>query len=219
LKLARARSKRVRRRPLRNLRLRRNAQMVFIKLTDLNQPLEIIKFEDADLENATGLFGPFPARARAKQVLTRLAAENGLCWKAIGAQSIEGPCFARQIKRCHGYCVGAETMAAHNVQLVEAPAEFAFPAWPFGGPIAIRETHPDHGWQRAHVFHRWRYLGSAKTEEEIYELAEICSEVEFDADIFRLIVKRLAQGGEGIVRFGDTKHRDAWRPSLARGRE
>ncbi|MBL0123827.1 MAG: GIY-YIG nuclease family protein [Betaproteobacteria bacterium] len=195
--------------PLRNLRLRRNAQMVFIKLTDLGAPLEIIKLEDADLENATGLFGPFPAKPRAKEMLTRLAAENGLCWIAIGTQSIDGPCFARQIKRCHGFCVGVETMAAHNARLATALAEFAFPAWPFDGPIAVRETHPDHGWQRAHVFHRWRYYGSAKTEAEMHELAEIRSEVEFDADIFRLIVKRLAQGGEGIVRLksatrGDT---------------
>jgi len=54
------------------------------------------------------------------------------------------------------------------------------------------------------VFHRWRYLGTAKTEGEIYELAESRSEVEFDADIFRLIVKRLAQGGEGILQLGKT---------------
>jgi DNA polymerase-3 subunit epsilon len=147
--------------PLRNLRLRRNAQMVFIKLTDLGAPVEIIRLDDADLECATGLFGPFPAKPRAKEMLTRLAAENGLCWKAIGAEAgklaIEGPCFARQIKRCHGYCVGAETLVQHNARLVDALAEFAFPAWPFAGPIAIRETHPDHGWQRAHVFHCWRY--------------------------------------------------------------
>ncbi len=166
-------------RPLRNLRLRRNAQMVFVKLTDLGAPLEIVKLEDADPENTAGLFGPFPAKPRAKEML------------------------ARQIKRCHGYCVGAETMAAHNARLAKALAECAFPAWPFDGPIAIRETHPDHGWQRAHVFHRWRYYGSAKTEAEMHELAVTRGEVEFDADIFRLIVKRLAQGGEGIVRLGN----------------
>ncbi len=189
--------------PLRNLRLRRNAQMVFVRLADLSQPLEIIKFEEADLDNTAGLFGPFPAKPRAKEMLTRLAAEHGLCWKAIGAEAGklagEGPCFARQIRRCQGYCVGAETLTQHNARLADALSEFAFPAWPFAGPIAIRETHPEHGWQRAHVFHRWRYYGSAKTESEIHDLAEMRAEVEFDADIFRLIVKRLALGGEGII--------------------
>ncbi|MEP7155028.1 MAG: exonuclease domain-containing protein [Betaproteobacteria bacterium] len=188
--------------PLRNLRLRRNAQMVFIKLADVDQPLQIIKFEDADIESAQGLHGPFPARASAKAMLTHLASEHGLCWKAIGAQSIEGPCFARQIKRCHGYCVGTESLAAHNARLAEVLAPFAFPVWPFSGPIAIRETHPDHGWERAHVFNRWRYFGSAKTEGEIYELADSRADVAFDADIFRLIVKRLAKSRDGVLKLG-----------------
>ncbi len=192
--------------PLRNLRLRRNAQMVFVRLTDLTVPLEIVTVEDSNLENVAGLFGPFAAKPRAKAMLIRLAANHGLCWKALGAEDgkpvTEGPCFARQIKRCLGYCVGAETLASHNARLFDALAEFAFPVWPFAGPIAIRETHPDHSWQRAHVFHRWRYYGSAKTEVEMYELAEMRSEVEFDADIFRLLVKRLKAGGEGVVRLG-----------------
>lgn len=188
--------------PLRNLRLRRNSQMVFVNLVDLNQPVAITRFADADLENTAGLFGPFAAKPRAKEMLTRLAAEHGLCWKAIGVQSIDGPCFARQIKRCHGYCVGVESLAQHNHRLALALAQYAFPAWPFDGPIAIRETHPDHGWQRAHVFHRWRYYGSAKTEMEMHELAEVESEVEFDGDIFRLLVKRLELGEEGVLRLG-----------------
>jgi len=188
--------------PLRNLRLRRNAQSVFIQLADFNQPPQIVKFDDADIDNPAGLHGPFPAKASARALLARLASEHGLCWKATGAQSIDGPCFARQLKRCHGYCVGTETLAAHNARLAGALASFAFPRWPFAGPIAIRETHPDHGWQRAHVFNRWRYFGSARTESEMHALADSCEDVAFDADIFRLIAKRLAKGGEGVIELG-----------------
>jgi DNA polymerase-3 subunit epsilon len=191
--------------PLRNLRLRRNAQMVFVKLDDPAKQLEIIGFHDADLEHAEGLYGPFTAKPRAKDLLTNLAAESRLCWNAIGTSfgklAAEGPCFARQLRRCNGYCVGAESLTDHNARLMEALAEFAFPAWPYDGPIAIRETHPEHGWQHAHVFHCWRYLGSARTEDEIHDLAASTTEVEFDADIFKLLVKRLAQGGPEIVRL------------------
>ena len=188
--------------PLRNLRLRRNAQMVLIKLTNLSVPVEIINLEETDLENVAGLYGPFPSKPRAKDLLTQLATENGLCWKAIGGEAPGGPCFARQLKRCEGFCVGVETLQQHNVRLAEALSEFTFPKWPYAGPIAIRETHPDHSWQRAHVFHRWRYYGSAKTEIEMHELAEINRDVEFDADIFKLLLKRLAKGGEGVLRLG-----------------
>ena len=98
--------------------------------------------------------------------------------------------------------VARPAMQQHNVRLAEALSEFTFPQWPYAGPIAIRETHPDHGWQRAHVFHRWRYYGSAKTETEMHELAEMSRDVEFDADIFKLLLKRLAKGGEGVLRLG-----------------
>ena len=190
--------------PLRNLRLRRNAQMVFIRVAELEKPLEIISVDEADLDRAPHLFGPFPARPRARNLLARLATEHALCANALGTARGKklpiGPCFARQLKRCLGYCVGTETLAQHNGRLRTALAEFAFPPWPFAGPIAIRETHADHGWQRAHVFDRWRYCGSAKTEEEIYDLAETRSEVEFDGDIFKLLVKRLMRRDEGVMR-------------------
>ena len=38
--------------PLRNLRLRRNAQLVLIKLTNLNVPVEIIKLEETDARSS-----------------------------------------------------------------------------------------------------------------------------------------------------------------------
>jgi len=188
--------------PLRNLRLRRNAQLVFIRLTSLERMAEIITFDEADLENGKALFGPFAARPRAREMLTRLAAEHGLCWKALGVEAggiaERAPCFARQIRRCLGCCVGNETMAQHNARLAAALTPHAFPAWPFAGAVAIREVHPDHGWERVHVFDRWRYLGCATNEAEAHDLAEVCAGIEFDADIFKLLVKRLAEGGPQI---------------------
>lgn len=178
--------------PLRNLRLRRNAQLVFLHLADADAMPALVSFLDVDLARTKGLYGPFPAKPRAKALLTALAAEHALCWKAIGAQTVDGPCFAKQLKRCRGFCVGEESLAEHNARLAEALADYAFPVWPFAGPIAIRETHPEHGWQRAHVFDGWRYYGSARSEAEAYELAETRRDAEFDADIFRLLVKRLA---------------------------
>jgi DNA polymerase-3 subunit epsilon len=191
--------------PLRNLRLRRNRQMVFLHLPDTSGPVDIISMEDADLAHPKGLYGPFSARPRAKEMLTRLAAEHGLCWRAIGAQSVEGPCFARQIKRCRGYCVGEETLAAHNARLATALASFAFPAWPFEGAVAIRETHPEHGWQHWHVFDRWRYLGTARTESDCQKSVVPDADldgIEFDADIFRLLAKRFARDETNAVLVG-----------------
>ena len=42
-----------------------------------------------------------------------------------------------------------------------------------------------------HVLDRWRYLGTAINEEELYELAD-SGESEFDLDIYKLLKKALA---------------------------
>ena len=47
--------------------------------------------------------------AQARETLRSLAAEHALCWKALGLEKRLGPCFARQVKRCAGACVGAES--------------------------------------------------------------------------------------------------------------
>ncbi len=180
--------------PLRNVRLRRQAAMVFVQFGDLSAPHAFVPVDEADVDATDGaarLFGPFATKALAKACLVRLAGDSQLCWHALQQTPPGAPCFARQLKRCAGYCVGAETLAMHNARLIEALADRRFPAWPHGGPIAIRETHPDHGWQRLHVFDRWRYLGTAQTEAEVHELAAGGKETEFDADIYKLLARAL----------------------------
>jgi DNA polymerase-3 subunit epsilon len=188
--------------PLRNLRLKRRAAMVFIRLADPARAHDYVGVEEADIDSPAAegtLFGPFGTKALAKTHLTRLAQDFRLCWHALNHLAPGTPCFARQLKHCAGYCVGEETLAAHNARLVAALADRAFPRWPWAGAIGIRETHPDHGWQCVHVFNRWRYLGTAKTDAEVFELAEASAGVEFDADIFKLLVKRLEDDPRAVI--------------------
>lgn len=182
--------------PLHNLRLRRHAQLVLLKLTDFAQPLEVVSLSAVDLatdDAMRGCYGPFRTRASAKAHLLALAADHALCWKALGAQSTKGACFARQIRRCRGYCEGAETLAAHNERLRDALRGNLFPQWPYAGAIAIRETHPEHGWQRFHVFDRWCYRGTVNAEYDVDDIVASEFVPEFDVDIFRLLVKRIAK--------------------------
>lgn len=184
--------------PLRNIRLRKQAAMVLVQFED---PAATHAFVPVDAVNVdspaeTGsLFGPFSTKALAKAHLVRLAGDAQLCWHALHQTAPVAPCFARQLKRCAGYCVGAETLAQHNARLIEALADRAFPVWPYAGPIGIAETHADHGWTHVHVFDRWRYLGTANTESDVHELAGTGRSAEFDADIFKLLVRKLAESG------------------------
>lgn len=210
--------------PLLNRMLRRNGELIFLRVKDLTRPPEFVKLADVDFADTDALYGPFSSRARAREVLSALAAEHGLCWFALGVERLtarqlalrnvaesEAPveenapraCFARQIKRCRGACVGEESILQHHLRLLPALAPHRFPAWPYAGPIAIRERHPEHGWERLHVVHRWCHVGIATDEAGLHELAAAapggatCDA--FDPDVFRLLVKRLGKPSTDIV--------------------
>lgn len=91
----------------------------------------------------------------------------------------------------------------HHLRLLPALAAHRFPAWPYPGPVAIREKHPEHGWERLHVVNRWCHLGIASDEAAVLELA--CTQgaakpgETFDPDVFRLLVKRLGRPSTEVV--------------------
>ncbi|MEQ1516572.1 MAG: exonuclease domain-containing protein [Usitatibacteraceae bacterium] len=193
--------------PLRNHRLRKNRQMVFIRLDDLGVPAEMVPFAEFDPGNAAGLYGPFPTKARAKALLQSIAAEHALCWKALGVQQTEGACFARQLHRCKGACVGDESMLQHNLRLLDALSGQRFPAWPWQGPVAIKEAHPDHGWERLYLVDRWCHLGTARDEDELWSLTSSREfsgsrmTSEFDPDIYKVLRKYLTKTRRAEVKL------------------
>ena len=102
-------------------------------------------------------------------------------------------------------------MTQHNLRLLDAISEHRFPAWPWKGPIAIKETHPDHGWERLYLVDRWCHLGTAGDEEELWSLLESSrvNETEFDPDVYKLLRKHLSRPKKSDVRVLGHK-REAW---------
>ena len=95
-------------------------------------------------------------------------------------------------------------MLQHNLRLLDALSEHRFPAWPWAGPIAIKETHPDHGWERLYLVDRWCHLGTAKDEEELWSLRESSrrdekNAIEFDPDVYKVLRKYLSGPGRHDV--------------------
>ena len=139
-------------------------------------------------------FGPFSSRQQARATLRALAADHALCWKALGLEKRLGPCFARQLKRCAGACVGAETPAAHQARLVAALAPFTIPAWPAPGLAALREPAPQGERVDVHVLRDWCWLGTARDEGELAFIVEAPARPEFDIDIAKLLLRRHRAG-------------------------
>jgi len=185
--------------PVRNHKLRRNQALSFVRLRDLAQLPQFVSLDDIDFTNALslqGLYGPFPTKASAKKTILGLAADNALCWNVLSTQKKNtGACFAYQLHRCHGYCVGHEPLTQHNVRLLTALSRYQIREWPLRGCIAIKETHPNGKLEQVHIFNNWQYLGTANDELALNELLIQKTATSFDADIYKLLVKYIDKGG------------------------
>ena len=183
--------------PLHNYRLRRKLNACFIRLPDLRSAPEIMANKDIDWAareaGAESLFGPFAAKLNVRKLLQELAAQEGLCWRQLGWEKRGGPCFARQVRKCRGACIGEETPEQHNLRLATALAPWRVADWPWKGRVAIRERHPDARFEEAHVFERWCHLGTARSEEELADLVNVRTEIAFDPDIYKILQDYIAK--------------------------
>src|SRR5688572_8729862 len=181
--------------PLHNHRLRRKLNACFIRVDDLGSAPEVVHNKDIDwgehfrlaAETGASLYGPFAAKLNVRKLLEEIAHEEGLCWRLLGWEKRGGPCFARQVKKCRGACVGEEAPAVHNLRLATALAPWRVADWPWQGRVAIRERHPDGTLEEAHVFDRWWHIGTARDEDELAALAETRTTIEFDPDVYKIV--------------------------------
>ena len=183
--------------PLHNALLRRRRTFGVLRLPSLREAPEFVKIDAIDWDargpGAEPLYGPFSSPRAARELLEAIAAEEGLCWRLLGWEKRGGPCFARQVRKCRGACVGEETPEAHNVRLATALEERRIPDWPFPGPVAIVERDAARGIEEAHVVHQWRHLGTARDEGDLLALAEARRLPEFDPDILKVLRRWLAE--------------------------
>ena len=142
---------------------------------------------DADVET----FGPFRTERDAHRALEGKAREAGLCLKVMGLEMGEGSCFALQLGRCRGACVGREPRPLHDTRLRMALSSLRLRPWPFAGPVGIREAAANGAGTVLHVIDRWQHLGTARDDDEVAELLQGAEIGTFDADGYRIIARCL----------------------------
>ncbi len=145
----------------------------------LARPDDLFFAQDHDL------YGPFATPRQAGVTLRAVADAHGLCPALLKLDKAASgkPCFAHQVKRCRGACVGVETVAEHTERLQQALASMAVKPWPFDGAIAFREGRV------FHVVNGWAYLGMTSDLDAARRLAVTTRP--FDHDVYRLLVKRI----------------------------
>lgn len=174
-------------RPVHNRRLRANEAVCSWHLAEtapgLWQP-RLVTAEEADLGRDQDLFGLFKDAREARRVLEQLAGEHGLCHALLGLEKVRPgrPCFAHQIHKCRGACVGKELPSMHSGRLMAALAKIRLKPWPFPGAAVLREG------DAVHLIDGWRYRGTARSDEELAALLDT-REAGFDADVYKVLAK------------------------------
>lgn len=154
--------------------------------------VEVVALDSESDIASVSLYGVFRCRADAWTALRGVARSQALCGTLVGLETGAGPCSAFASSACRGACVGRETAAQHMMRLASALARLRVRPWPFSGRVALRETDAHRGVSEIHVLDEWRYLGSARTDDELAALLEQRNLPLFDVDQYRLLNRHLA---------------------------
>lgn len=195
--------------PVHNRQLRRNTQLCawHWRDGDVDRPPRLATAGDIDPAHFGELYGLFRSRATAIEALREIAAAHELCHILLGLEKRSvanaGPCFAHQIKRCRGACVGLESPAQHALRLREALGSLRTLPWPFKGRIGVREVTADGDNTELHVLDQWCHLGTVRSEAELHEIAQHHAAPAFDVDTYKILKRFLAKPPRGaeIIRL------------------
>jgi DNA polymerase III subunit epsilon len=174
--------------PLYNRHIRSAERSVTLKLAEDSTALAIVPVDELEPFELEGCFGIFHAPQDARKALGEIARARELCPKILGLEESVGSCLAHQLGRCKGACIGKEPLILHTVRLQMALASLKLKTWPFPGRVALRERST-FGAEVLHVLDRWRYIGTAHSEEELASLAGRAGPKEFDPRLYKVLVR------------------------------
>ncbi|GAB3538516.1 excinuclease Cho [Noviherbaspirillum agri] len=180
--------------PLHNKKLRRTREMCTLRLLPgaVAMP-EIVYARDHDFAKTEDLYGLFATRRAALEKLREIVDTERLCPALTGLETpMRGrACFARQISRCLGACIGEEPAETHHRRLQAALQEMRIMMWPYAGPMGIVEECD--GWKQMHVIDHWFYVGSIDHLSGAPPV-RIPARRTFDVDTYKILVKPMLRG-------------------------
>jgi DNA polymerase-3 subunit epsilon len=161
---------------------------------------EIVELDALEPRERDEVYGTFRDRKTARRALDEIVRAHQLCIRALGLEDGEGSCFAYQLKRCKGACVGREPARLHDTRVRLALAGLRMKPWPYRGRVVVAERDW-RGEEDLHVLDGWRWLGTVKDLDEARGVRD--DEARFDADVYRILKRFLADpAGTRIVELG-----------------
>ena len=146
----------------------------------------------ADPLAGAALYGAFRSKKEADAALREFASLYRLCPRRLGTEPWnDGPCLAHSAKRCAGVCAGKESLAEHDERLLKVLESLRLKRWPWGGPVIVREAHPETGRLAFHLLDAWCVLGTVEDESALAALIAAPPARSFDLDTYRILLRWL----------------------------
>ena len=147
--------------------------------------MALVSLANGPLPGKEELFGIYGSERKARNALLRVAASHRLCHALLGlSEAANASCLACPRGAVGASCDGNVDRLRHLEHAFTALRPLRLPAWPYGGPVGIRERSD------LHVVDNWRYLGTARSEDELAAVLEARPR-DFDQAVFGVLAKTL----------------------------
>ena len=174
--------------PTYNRQLRQSEEICAWRLVQRGEQwqLRLVQTDDLFFGDEDNLFGPFSSIRKATNALKAIADAHQLCHAVMGLEKVRTgkACFASQVAKCSGACVGRESTTSHTARMLTALEKLRMRRWPYAGPIGIREG------DALHVVSNWNYLGTARDESAAWALIEH-GQTGFDRDVYQILHRKI----------------------------
>jgi DNA polymerase-3 subunit epsilon len=189
--------------PVHNRQLRDSGGSWTVRLKacpGLPAQIDIVMIDELAADEQVEVYGLFRDAKAAARTVDELVRAHELCSRVLGlergAGAHLGSCFAYQIKRCRGVCVGLESAVLHDTRTRLALAPSRLKSWPYSGRVAVIERDW-RGEQDVHVLSHWRYYGTVRDLDDARAMT--VDSVGFDADIYRILKRFLNAPGTATL--------------------
>jgi len=186
--------------PLHNRRLRESKDTCTYHWNPADGPKIPALMHCADIEPGLlgDVYGIFRSKRAARDALKKIADEHGLCLIRLGLEKGKGACFAHQLRKCRGVCVGRESELNHAMRVSVALNKMRIAPWPYKGTILVREHSAMNRRTEVHVIDHWRYLGTHRSQMDLFDHYDTRHEAGFDADTYKLLRRALGKPGKSL---------------------
>jgi DNA polymerase-3 subunit epsilon len=186
--------------PLHNRRLRESKEICTYHWNPADGPEipKLVYCADIEPDLLGDVYGIFRTKRAAREALRKIADEHGLCLIRLGLEKGKGACFSHQLRKCRVVCVGRETELNHAMRVSMALSKMRIAPWPYKGPIMIREHHAVSRRTEVHVIDHWRYLGTHRTQMDLFDHYDTRYEAGFDADTYKLLRSALKKPAKNL---------------------